>query len=334
MCSIVVCVSLFALKPSALLSFSQCLTASEFGDEIKKSDIITPKDTKYGAGTKVTLERESASPLNTKTDLIMKSDSNSQETKPAEDKNNQEKKTNNINEVIVPVLNNLTACSMKIFEYSKAIMFCKQLLNIQPNNYKSLCRLSLSYIHIGEYNLALDILDQVDVTEGLSVTALTSEKQDRNEFEYSHTSTTSSVDQVDENLDSVEIEVSTEKEETKGNIKNDRIQYIKCLKYKAKLGLEKEKKNMKQQANALRKVLSKPISKDKIGDNIQELLLNTDLKCDFQNDREVRTNEIADSADRKMKRKESFMDLLFIIVWLFGVFVVSILIIKFIIFIY
>lgn len=79
----------------------------------------------------------------------------------------------NIDILVVPVLCNLAACSMRLLQWQKAVMFCDQVLALRPHCGKALFRRGKSLLVVGEYQSAKENLveliemtaEQSDLTE-------------------------------------------------------------------------------------------------------------------------------------------------------------------------
>ena len=68
----------------------------------------------------------------------------------------------NVDELIIPVLCNLSACCIELKEWKKAISFSEQALLLRPSCYKAFIRRGIGYLHIGDYELSLESFIVVD----------------------------------------------------------------------------------------------------------------------------------------------------------------------------
>lgn len=62
----------------------------------------------------------------------------------------------NVDELVIPVLCNLSACCMKLQQWNKSIMFCDQALRLRPKCGKALLRRGKSLLSVGEFLEAKD----------------------------------------------------------------------------------------------------------------------------------------------------------------------------------
>ncbi len=195
---------------------------------------------------------------------------------------------NNIHEVVIPVLNNIIACSMKLYEYQKAILFCQQLLKFSRNNYKGCYRMAQCYIHTGNYSAAVTVLNamlevheqEVEKGDGDGTTAVEGEGEGEGVQPYTVAAAaqSSSVDLADAALDDVgQTETWSEAEATGGEelpaapvkamakVKTN-ADFIKGLRQRAYNGMEREKLNKLRQNAAMRAAFA-PAKKQQIPSN-------------------------------------------------------------------
>jgi tetratricopeptide (TPR) repeat protein len=79
----------------------------------------------------------------------------------ASDTNNvKECDENNIDSLVVPVLNNLTACCIQLGFYGKAIQFATQTLSLRPNTPRAILRLGRAHLELANFREAEKYLNQ------------------------------------------------------------------------------------------------------------------------------------------------------------------------------
>jgi tetratricopeptide (TPR) repeat protein len=64
-------------------------------------------------------------------------------------------KSNNIDELVLPVLCNLAACCIQLQQWQKGVLFCDQALRIKPETIKVLYRQGICFVQTGEYQSAM-----------------------------------------------------------------------------------------------------------------------------------------------------------------------------------
>ena len=60
----------------------------------------------------------------------------------------------NIDEVVIPLICNLAACSVQLRDWRRTVLLCKEALRIRPNCLKALIRCALAFIELEEYSCA------------------------------------------------------------------------------------------------------------------------------------------------------------------------------------
>ena len=75
----------------------------------------------------------------------------------------------NIDEVVIPLICNLAACSVQLCEWRRTVLLCKEALQIRPNCLKALVRCALACIKLEDYDSAKIYLKKalriVDLTD-------------------------------------------------------------------------------------------------------------------------------------------------------------------------
>lgn len=69
----------------------------------------------------------------------------------------------NVDVLIIPVLCNLAACCIQVEEWGKAVSFADQAILLRPKCNKAYFRKGIGFIHLGEYELALNAFKAIDV---------------------------------------------------------------------------------------------------------------------------------------------------------------------------
>lgn len=74
----------------------------------------------------------------------------------------------NIDELVVPVLCNMAACTLKMGQFVKAARFCDEALQLRPRCLKALQRRGFAFLQLKEYDLSVASLEQAKalLTEG------------------------------------------------------------------------------------------------------------------------------------------------------------------------
>lgn len=60
----------------------------------------------------------------------------------------------NVDEVVIPLICNLAACSVQLHDWRKTVLLCKEALQLRPNCLRALLRCTLALIELEEYRSA------------------------------------------------------------------------------------------------------------------------------------------------------------------------------------
>lgn len=74
----------------------------------------------------------------------------------AHDKNQDD----NVEELVVPVLCNLTACCLELQQWAKVVLFAEQIFQLRPLCRKALYRQGVALLNLNEYSLAIQSLEK------------------------------------------------------------------------------------------------------------------------------------------------------------------------------
>lgn len=71
---------------------------------------------------------------------------------------NAEDNESNVDEIVIPLVCNLAACSIQLHDWKRTILLCKEALQLRPNCLKALIRCALAYIELEEFRNAKNYL--------------------------------------------------------------------------------------------------------------------------------------------------------------------------------
>jgi len=152
----------------AMQCYMQALTASSFGDKLGAVNGTASDDVVASEPPKVEELDDDGCAEGGGTDKNeQQQDDEDEEHDAVLDKAAKD----NINELVIPCLNNLCACCIALQEYGKGIQFAKHVLELQPGLPKTLLRMGRCHLEIGRYDEAIAILepllsnDQVDAAD-------------------------------------------------------------------------------------------------------------------------------------------------------------------------
>jgi tetratricopeptide (TPR) repeat protein len=159
----------------------------------------------------------------------------------------------NIDELILPVLCNLSACCIQLKQWQKCILFAEQALKLRPNAIKALYRQGIAFVNIGEYQTAIKNFQFI-------LKLLKKEKKEK-EFERSRSGGAES--EEEEYNDSVGKRRHTVSYTTQSTVNSLNDKEMKNLLYhvtKAKHGINKDQERYQQQKEGLRKAFPSSFS--------------------------------------------------------------------------
>jgi hypothetical protein len=153
----------------------------------------------------------------------------------------------NIDELILPVLCNLSACCIQLKEWQKCVLFAEQALKLRPDAIKALYRQGIAYVNIGEYQTAIKNFH-------LILKLLKKEKKEK-ELERSRSGDADSEDDNDgedkRNPNSISISYTTQS--TVNSLNDKEMKNLLYHVTKAKRGINKDQERYQQQKEGLRK---------------------------------------------------------------------------------
>ena len=134
----------------AMQAYIQALSASSFGQKQAKQE-----------------EEKKAKENNTKEEVEDKEEKGKKVVE--EEEESEEDEVGNVDDLVIPVLTNLSACCIQISEFGKSVQFCRQALDLRPNCHKARFRLGRSQYELGYFDEAIESLGLVlAATEGVS----------------------------------------------------------------------------------------------------------------------------------------------------------------------
>lgn len=162
-----------------------------------------------------------------------------------EDQSNGSQKSN-VDELVLPVLCNLAACCIQLQQWSKAVLFCQQALELRPNAIKALYRQGIAYVNVGEYQLAMKnfqlLSSQLKAQQDTETSS--DEETENQQFTGSLSKDHEDTEETEEN-EAEQTEEQEEKEDNEGEEDMDHQQFLSNLKLKVKREkIEKDTKKM------------------------------------------------------------------------------------------
>lgn len=84
--------------------------------------------------------------------------------------------SNNIDSLVLPVLCNLSACSLQLSLWGQAIQFAEQALFLRPNCHKALYRQGIAYLRVHEYERSVNCFKKAQTDREKAILPLTNEE--------------------------------------------------------------------------------------------------------------------------------------------------------------